>query len=262
MNIAALVATLIINALSQIIPFNNQTAADIANRIPLFFLPANFTFSIWGVIYTGLIAFTLYQALPSQKENPLVKRIGWWFVVTAIGNSTWLFLFHYNQFALSMVPMVLLLVALLAIHLRLGIGRETVSARDHWLIHVPMSIYLGWISVATIANATYVLYDFGWTDPASGQLATFVMLAIGAALAAAMVFLRRTPAFAFVVVWAFYGIYARQIDVTNAVTAPPADLAANVAVVALGMSVAIVAALGLWVVLNRSTVLRPGKAAA
>jgi hypothetical protein len=222
LNIVGFILTIIVNTLSQTLPINNQTAAEIANRYPIFFLPANFTFSIWGVIYLGLLGFTIYQALPSQRENPLLRRIGYWFFLTCVVNSAWLFAYHYNLYTLSMLPMLILLGSLIAIHLRLNIGKERVSTANHWLIHVPFSIYLGWIAVATIANASYVLYvDFGWQDVASGQLATFMMLAIGAALAGLMIFIRNTPAFAFVVIWAFMGIYARHIAAPTFTTPLP-----------------------------------------
>ncbi|MFN8373992.1 MAG: TspO/MBR family protein [Anaerolineae bacterium] len=249
-NIFGFVLTVVINTISQTLPFNNQTNAEIANRFPIFFLPANFTFSIWGVIYLGLLAFTVYQALPSQRENPVLRRIGYWFFLTCLMNCAWIFAFQYDLYTVSMLPMVVLLVSLIAIHLKLNIGKERVSTAAHWCVHVPMSIYLGWISVATIANASYVLYvDFAWRDPASGQLATFGMLLIGAALAGLMLFIRNTPAFAFVVIWAFMGIFARHNAAPTFTTTLPTDfvtLAAATGTFAAVMSAAIAVTAAAW----------------
>ncbi|NWF68855.1 MAG: hypothetical protein HXY40_07205 [Chloroflexi bacterium] len=179
-----------------------------------------------------------------------MRRIGYWFALSSLANVAWIFVFQYDLYTLSMLPMLVLLVALLAVHLTLGIGREKVSRADHWFIHVPFSIYLGWISVATIANATYVLYvDGAWRDPISGQLATFAMLAIGAALSGLMVFLRNTPAFALVVIWAFMGIFARHNADPTFTTALPTDfvtLATQVGTFAAAMSFIVAAVLFAW----------------
>lgn len=212
-NIVALVFTLVINSLSQALPLNGQTSAEIANRLPIFFVPANYVFSIWGVIYTLLIAFIVYQALPSQRENPYVRRIGYWFALTCLANGTWLVLFHYNQFALSMVAMVVLLAALLVIYTRIGIGKEAVSRGVHWCVHIPFSTYLGWITVATVANAAYVLYDAGWNGfGISGEVWAAVMLVVAAAITLTIIVTRRDVAYSMVLLWALVGIVVKQSD--------------------------------------------------
>ena len=156
-NLVALLGVLAINFLAEAIPLNDLTSAQIANRYPdLLYFPANYAFSIWSVIYAFLIAFGIYQVLPAQRDNPHLQRIGWLFVVSCIFNAAWLISFHYLQFAFSMVMMVGLLATLITIYLRLRIGIEPVSRATKWLIHVPFSIYLGWITAATITNAAYV----------------------------------------------------------------------------------------------------------
>lgn len=88
-NIIAPILTLAVNGLSEAIPLNGQTSAQIANRLPILFVPANYVFSIWGIIYVLLLAFGVYQALPSQRENPLLRRIGYWFALTCLANGIW-----------------------------------------------------------------------------------------------------------------------------------------------------------------------------
>lgn len=250
--IIATLATIAFNGASQALALNGQTVGDIANRTPLYFLPDNYVFGIWGLIYSAMLAYTIYQALPSQRENPLARSTAYPYIWSCVFNCTWLVAFQFELFSVSELLIVLLLLCLIVINIRAGIGVQRVSMADHWLIHVPFSIYLGWVSVANIANGAYVLYsDFGWRDPVSGQWATFVMLAIGAVLAGVMLLRRNNIAFALVVVWAFFGIYTRHIDVTNAEVSPPADLAAQVAWFALAMSVLVTLAIGAWAVLQR-----------
>ena len=210
-NIVALVFVLVMNSVSEAIPLNGQTSAQIANRLPIFFVPANYVFSIWGVIYALLIAFTIYQALPSQRENPYLRKMGYWFALTCVANGTWLVLFHYNQFALSMVAMIILLAALIVIYTRIEVGRGAVSNATRWCIQIPFSTYLGWITVATVANAAYVLYDAQWNGfGISGEVWAAIMLVVAAAITLTIVVTRRDIAYSAVLLWALVGIVVKQ----------------------------------------------------
>lgn len=209
----ALGITLIVNFLSEAIPLNGQTSAEIANRLPIFFVPANYVFGIWSLIYTLLIAYAVYQALPSQKAKPRLRKIGSLFIVTCAANGAWLVLFHYNQFALSMAAMIVLLVALIMIYNRLDIPEDEISRRDKWLIHIPFSVYLGWITVATVANAAYVLYDLGWDGwGLAGETWAAIMLVAATAITLGIILRRADAAYVAVIVWAFIGIVIKQSD--------------------------------------------------
>ncbi len=214
-NIISVSVVLAFNALSQTLPLNNQTSADIANRFSnnLYF-PANYAFSIWGIIYTFLIAFTVYQALPSQRENPHLRKIGYLFVMTSIFNILWLTCFHYNAFALSMAMMLGLLVTLLRIYLVLDIGGKAVSRATKWLIHIPFSLYLGWITAATVTNASYVVLNARAANVAldSDVVWAIIMLAITGVLGVFMTLTRRDYAYGFVVIWAVWAINVRHVD--------------------------------------------------
>lgn len=233
-NIFALVAVVVFNFASQAFELNGNTNDAVANRYDILYFPANWAFSIWGVIYTFLIAWVIYQALPSQRENPLHRKIGYWFVIISAANIGWITAFHYEQFPLSMLMMLVLLVSLVVIFVRLGIGHVTVSRRDKWLVHVPFSIYLGWITAATVTNATYVLYDAGYRESLLGisaEMWTVLLLIISAALAISMLVTRRDAAYALVIVWAVVAIGARYTDI--ALIATSAFAAAAIIVLAL-----------------------------
>lgn len=74
--IVALLAMIAINALSTALPLNGQTPAEISDRAKVFFVPAGYVFSIWGLIYLGTLAYAIYQALPSNAENRELAGIG------------------------------------------------------------------------------------------------------------------------------------------------------------------------------------------
>jgi MFS family permease len=233
-NIVAVSGTIAWNSITQVLPLNNQTSADIANRFSdNYFLPANYVFSIWGIIYIGLIAFAVYQALPSQRENPRMRTIGYWFALSSLANCLWLLLFHYNQFALSTVAMIVLLVSLIVIYRRLREGSPQISTAERWAVWIPFSIYLGWITVATVANVTYVLLDARWDGLGlSYQTWGVIMLVVAALIAAAFAFVNRDLAYAAVIVWAYVGIIARFPDL-QAIVIVAAIMAALVGLAAL-----------------------------
>src|SRR5512139_1073218 len=161
-NLLSVLLALIVNILASALPLNGQNTGAISDRFQVYFVPAGYVFSIWGIIYIGLIAYAIFQALPAQRENPRLRSTGWWVSLGGLANITWIFLWHYEQFPLTLIAMLLLLATLIITYLRLGIGRSTVSKAETWAVRVPFSIYLGWITVATVANITDVLYYVNW----------------------------------------------------------------------------------------------------
>jgi benzodiazapine receptor len=208
--IAALVITITVNGLANALPLNGQTTGEISDRFHVYFVPAGYVFSIWGLIYLALAAYAIYQALPAQRENPRLRSISDLFALSCVANVAWLFLWHYEMFLLTLAAMLALLLLLTAIYLRLGIGRVQVSPGEKWLAHTPFSIYLGWITVATIANVTSVLDYAGWNGFGLPQVWAVVMLVAGAGIATAMGFTRGDVAYMLVIVWAFAGIAVKH----------------------------------------------------
>jgi hypothetical protein len=205
--IVAILGTLTINVLADVLPINGLNTGAISDTFHVYFVPAGYVFSIWGIIYIGLIAYAVFQALPSQKENPHLQSTGWWVVLGSLANCAWIFLWHYEQFVGTLAAMLILLATLIAVYLRLGINRFKVSTGETWAVRVPFSIYLGWITVATVANVTDVLDYTGWNQfGISAAIWMVVILAAVLLIAGLMNFLRRDVAFAVVLLWALAGI--------------------------------------------------------
>lgn len=205
--VLSVVGTIIVNTLANALPLNGLNTGEISDRFQVYFVPAGYVFSIWGLIYVGLIALAIYQALPSQRENPRLRGTGWWMVLGGIANSAWIFLWHYEQFPLTILAMLVLLATLILTYLRLGIGRTSVSRAETWAVRVPISIYLGWITVATVANVTSLLDYLKW-DRFGIAPETWMLIILAAVLAIAvtMNFTRRDASYALVILWATAGI--------------------------------------------------------
>lgn len=211
LNIVGMLVVLVVNAMASLLPLNGITTAQISDSFPILFVPAGYVFSIWGIIYLGLIAFTVYQVLPTQRENPRLRKMGIWFFLSGIANSLWLVSFHYQLFGLAMIMMLVLLGILIQIYTLLGIGKERVKPVEKWVVNLPFSIYLGWITVATIANASQLLYSVNWDGfGISAEIWTLIMLSAALIISTLVSFTRKDVGYALVLVWALVGIAIKQ----------------------------------------------------
>ncbi len=232
----ATLATIAFNGISQSLPIGGRTSADVSNTYATYFTPANYAFAIWGIIYLLLLAYSIYQVLPSQRENPDARRIGWLYVLSCVLNCLWITLFQYDQILVSLIVIVGLLLSLIGIYLRLNVGRASVSAADRWLLHLPFSVYLGWLSVATIANVAVLGVAQNWGDLfgiAAPNWAA-IMLGVATVVGLLMAITRRDVGYIAVFVWAFLAIINKQSDVQ--VVATTALIAVIVLLVGLAAS--------------------------
>lgn len=240
-NIASLVFVLIMNFAATALPLNGISTEQISDMLPSYFTPAGYTFSIWGLIYTALIAFAVYQARPIERSRSFLTRIGWLFVLSSLFNGAWIAAWHYGYYTVSVLLMLLLLLTLIAIYLRLNIGRRDPNLpwQDKLFYQAPFSLYLGWITVATIANIASVVNYLGWGGFGIAE-PIWAMIMIGAAVIVAALLLvnRRNLAYAGVLVWALFGIRASAA----------ASGEAALAIVAVGAALLIagLAAVGYW----------------
>jgi TspO/MBR family len=212
--IVTVLVTIVVNTLANTLPINGLNTGEISDRFQVYFVPAGYVFSIWGLIYLGLIAYAIYQALPSQRENPRLRATGWWVSLGGLANIAWIFLWHYEQFPLTIVAMLVLLSTLIVTYLRLGTGRTTVPAAETRAVRLPFSIYLGWITVATVANVTSVLDFLKWDRfGIADEIWMVIVLAAVLVIAVLMNFTRRDIAYALVILWALAGISIKHAAV-------------------------------------------------
>ncbi len=217
LNSIALAGTLVVNALANAVPVNGMTTGEISNAYPNLFVPAGLTFTIWGIIYLQLLGFSIYamtmlfsQSSSQDGRLAFVRQIGPWFLMSCLANMTWIIACHYLHVGLALALMFVLLVSLIAIYQRLRIGR-IVRPTEKFFVHLPFSVYLGWISVATVANVTALLIDRGWTGgPLSESLWACIMIIVAVGLGAIMLKKRADYGYALVIIWACLGIFIKR----------------------------------------------------
>lgn len=218
LNLLGFLGVVIVNGLANALPINNKTTGELSDQYPNLFVPAGLTFSIWGVIYILLAIFVIHQLAATAKKDvrasSFTDKIGVLFFVAAAANMGWIFAWHYEILPLSMVIMLLLLACLITMYLRLRIGRAISTNAEKFLIFLPFSIYLGWITIATIANATAWLVDVNWNAFGLGeQFWAVAMIAVGIAIAITMLFERKDIFYGLVVDWALLGILIKRLAV-------------------------------------------------
>ena len=211
-NLFSVILALTVNMLASTLPLNGQNTGEISDSFPVYFVPAGYVFAIWGVIYIGWIAFTIFQLQTTQKESPRLRQLGYLFATSNLANAAWLFCWHYNQFGLSVLVMLVLLALLIASYLQLNVNRTSVTRVEYWSVDILFSIYLGWITVATVANIADWLYfvecnGFG----ISAQIWAIIMLSVASLLGLVMALKQRDAAYLVVLVWAFIGIAVKQV---------------------------------------------------
>jgi benzodiazapine receptor len=209
--IGAFVLTLVVNGMANGIPLGGQTTGEISAKYPSLFTPAGFTFSIWGLIYSLLLAFVIWQALPGQRNNQKIASISTLFVANCAANAAWIFVWHYDLLWLSLLLMGCILVTLVLIYRRLDAAGPAASITELILLRLPFSIYTGWITVATIANLSCVQFAMGWDNTGLSQLDwTLLKLAIAGAIGATVIVRKGDIAYVLVIAWAAYGIAIKQ----------------------------------------------------
>ncbi|HPI01656.1 MAG TPA: hypothetical protein PLI88_05875 [Bacillota bacterium] len=214
LNILGFLAVVAVNALAVLLPINNRTTEQLSDMYPNLFVPAGITFSIWGAIYILLLLFTLYQSSDllggKADRTGFVDKAGLAYFLTSILNIGWILAWHYEMVLLSVLIMLGLLASLIVLYLR--IGSSSASFFEKLFSSYPISVYLGWISVATIANITAYLINIGWEGfGISPETWTYVMMGAAMLLALLMRFLKDDIPYCLVIVWALAGIAIKRL---------------------------------------------------
>ena len=214
-NLAGFLGTVVVNGLATSLPINNKTTGELSDQYPNLFVPAGLTFSIWGLIYILLAIFTIYSVIIAIKKDAagsFINKIGLLLFLSCIANMAWIFAWHYEIVPLSLVIMLLLLGFLIAIYMRLGVGKKGPAKKEQYLVHLPFSVYLGWITIATIANVTALLVDVNWNRfGISEQFWAVVVIVVGIAIALSVLLRRQDIYYCLVVDWALLGILIKRL---------------------------------------------------
>lgn len=215
LNLVGFILMIIVNGLANALPINGKSTGEISDSYLNLFAPAGLTFAIWGVIYFALGLFVIYQLgffSKGKKEYlDVVARVGWLFFISSIANSAWIFAWHYEKILISVLIMVILLITLINLYQRINKNKAS-SVMEETLVRWPFSIYLSWISVATIANITAFLVSINWNGLGITEaMWTMIVILVATLITLRFVFYKKDIPYALVSVWALLGILIKHL---------------------------------------------------
>jgi len=220
-NAVSVVLVIYVNYYSQVVSINGNNVGELSARYDNLFTPAGYAFSIWGIIFLGLIAYALHQLITvfgKSDSQIVVQQTGYWFALANVGNATWVIVWLYELTALSVIVMSVILVSLLMVVVRTKMKQIKVKRGILLLNWLPVIIYTGWISVAIIANTSAYLSKIGWEGGFLSEVQwTFAMIVIAALVNVFMVLKKNMWEFGLVGIWALMAIYMRQQDAYNSI---------------------------------------------
>ena len=222
----SIITLIVMNYLSNTGAFGGRTNSDISAQYTTLITPAGYAFSIWGLIFLGLLAFAVYQALPAQRANPRFRAVGWWVVLNAFCNAVWSPLFNTEHIGLALIVILVMLFSLVVIEQHLlerihiplididqdaTLPESAATSVETWLARIPFSIYFGWLTVATILNVTVYLKATNFSLMGLSEQTWAVAMLIVGLLVGAIVFNRfRSVAYILVFTWAYAAIAVKQ----------------------------------------------------
>ena len=245
LNVLGFLGVVIVNALAVTLPLNNKTTGELSDQYPNLFVPAGLTFSIWGVIYILLAIFVIYGLVVAirkdSEKSSFIENIGIHFLISCLANIGWIFAWHYEILALSLVLMLILLGSLITIYLKLRIGKSDSTRTEKYVVHLPFSIYLGWITIATIANVTALLVDINWnTFGLSEPFWAIAVIIVGIAITLSVLFTRKDIFYCLVVDWALLGILLKRLADSTPVQSVIVVSIVGMALITVGIIVQII----------------------
>lgn len=213
----ALIATISVNYFSNTGMLNGNTMKTMSDKYFNYFTPAGYAFSIWGLIYLGLLGFVFYSAgslfkkgKDNLKQGPLddlLGKIGWWFVLSCVANSFWVMAWLYDYTGLSVLLMILILVSLGKIVSNTRMELDAHPFKTYLFVFWPFTIYFGWISLALIANIAAYLTKINWNGWGISELNwTIIMIVVAGFVNILMIRLRNMREFGAVGIWALLAI--------------------------------------------------------
>ncbi|MEO1590947.1 MAG: tryptophan-rich sensory protein [Cyanobacteria bacterium J06632_22] len=213
----AIVGTFIVNTLSNFFPPGGLNVGEISNTVlgGVLITPASYAFAIWGLIYLALIAYGFYQAKPAQRRSPSIRQANGWLIVACLVQMLWILLFTLQQFWLSVVAMLGILIPLILAYQSLW-QRPKADRAYRRYARTPLSLYLAWISVATVINVASALYASGWGGWGLGNVGwTMVMVMASAVIGGTAIWTYRDLAFLGVFLWAYGAIAVRHAQTSS-----------------------------------------------
>lgn len=208
--IIATVGVIIFNWLASTGKLAGVETGAISDKYPTLITPAGYAFAIWSLIYLGLIAFSIYQALPKNLERFSSLRSV--YILNCASNCAWLYFWHQESLVICTAVIFVMLGTLAFINAKL---KTTDSPGEFWLAKFPFSLYFGWVTAATILNVTIMLVYLNVfvSVPLANYLGAFLLM-VAIALGVIIRFKLNNIFYPLAIAWALTAIAINQGEST------------------------------------------------
>jgi uncharacterized membrane protein (DUF485 family) len=177
--------------------------------------PIYWAFFIWFLIFPACIAYGIYQALPTQRENEILRRIGFYTASGFIGVTAYALVAQFGGSDWTLIAIfVWILASLLSAYFRLADYQHLLTQRERYVVLAPISLLTGWVSLAILVNLASALKISGIIPSGTAETVFSIFLLLVALLVASLIILkgRGDPWYAFPVIWGLIGVVIANIQ--------------------------------------------------
>ncbi|MEQ1605661.1 MAG: TspO/MBR family protein [Pyrinomonadaceae bacterium] len=204
--LVATIGTIIFNGLAAMGRVNGVTPEVIYGKYPTVLTPAGYAFTIWSLIYLGLLAFSIYQMLPRNLVR--FRSVRSLYVISCVLNCSWIYFWHREQIGVCFGLIFALLVTLIVILVQFA---RSADASGTIFTKGVFGLYSGWVTAAMLVNFAVMLKYYGVElSPTVSSLLGAAALMLAVAMAVFMRFQLRNYLYAFAVAWAATAIAVKQ----------------------------------------------------
>jgi len=231
-NLCTFIVHITLSYLTQFKIINTKDVGEVSDQFPSLFTPSGGTFAIWGLIYVLLGLLCIYHLIISYSKSPEhpangdLSNMGGWFMVNNLVTATWLLAWTHEQIGFSVLLILIQLISLIVIHKRLHIYQPQRTVAHKIFTAIPLSIYFGWITVATVSNIAIYLVSIGWKGGGISEITwAQIMIIVVAVIALVVITTRKNIWYGFVVMWGLNGIINKRTAIDAFGYAPVINIA-------------------------------------
>ena len=207
----ATAATIAFNAMAAMGYINGITPKEISDRYPTVLTPAGYAFTIWSLIYLGLLVFSIVQFLP--KNNERFAGIRTFYIVTCVLNCGWIFFWHHDH----PVTCVFLIAMLDTTLVFLVVQTRSIPSR---IANLTFGLYAGWVTVAAIVNLFVAIKAVGTNlSPDAATILGIIAIVVASAIGLLVALKLKNYMFPLAIAWALTAIAISQSGNTGIVVA-------------------------------------------
>jgi hypothetical protein len=193
--------------ITNLYPSKTIPVSTIDERMHVYFVPAGYAYWVLLPIILGLISFSIYQALPSHRDDPTLKKMADWYIAGSLAQTIWIISSYFQRGWLTLLAAIILLISIILVYRFIAAGFSKPDRVQLLVVKLPFSLYLAWITVSTITIISEALYLNHWRgfgfDP---RIWTVTMMVVTVVIAELVAFNHRDHVFLAVLIWEFIGI--------------------------------------------------------